>query len=327
MPKAIRTDSRNNRTTGVALPGVYYGKPGSVKQQVHDGDTLNVMLNGNLGVRLLGIDTPEVSFTFPSGESSFNFVDMEDNRWNEFLTTAFDPKWGQFDSEMTEGLRSWFAPKLLGTPGTTHAEHADKATQRLRELIEADMKIMGQDVNSFGYYLGFGFEIMDVYGRLLCTINRDQPSRTDPTPRPPTYNLRLLERGLAFPYFIWPNVSPWDRPASIQDAVIPPGEARKMAESNRELKTARELVSEARRKHLGVFDAMNPCMLEPFELRMLTRRGIPSRYLIDLNSDSNRLIHPNNYHSVPNSEDRLWIPSIYVPLFEKYGWQADSASV
>jgi hypothetical protein len=59
---------------------------------------------------------------------------------------------------------------------------------------------------------------------------------------------------------------------------------------------------------------------------MLSRRALPSRYVIDLNSDSNRLIHPRNYHSVPNSEDRLWIPSIYVPLFEKYGWQADAAS-
>ena len=324
MAKAIRTDSRNNRTTGIALPGLYSGKPGSVSQQVHDGDTLNVVLNGNLGVRLLGIDTPEVSFSFPGTE--LNFVAMKDDRWDEFLTTAFDVKWGKFDGRLTSSMQSWFGPRLSGAPGKVHAEHGDKATDQLRAMIEADMKIMGQNVNTFGYYLGFGFEIMDGYGRLLCTINRDQPERTVPTPRPPTYNLRMLERGLAFPYFIWPNMSPWDRPDSIQNAVIPPGKAREMADANRELTAARQFVSNARQKHIGVFDAMNPCMLEPFELRMLCRRALPSRYVIDLNSDSNRLIHPNNYHSVPNSEDRLWIPSIYVPLFEKYGWQADTAS-
>lgn len=323
MPKAIRTDSRNNRTTGFALPGLYWGKPGSVARQVHDGDTLNVALDGNLGVRLLGIDTPEVSFAYPG--PTLKFVDLGDERWNEFLSTAFDDKWGPFDSGLTEGLRSWFGPRLAGSPGTIHQRHAEVATDQLRALVTKDMEVMGQDLDSFRYYLGFGFEIMDGYGRLLCTINRSQPERTVPTPRPPTYNLRLLERGLAFPYFIWPNISPWDRPETVEAAVIPPGKAKEMADANQELNTARQLVQKARQNHLGVFDAMEPCLLEPFELRMLARRQLPSRYVIDLNSDSNRLIHPANYYSVPHSEDRLWIPSIYVPLFEKYGWKSDLA--
>lgn len=321
MPKAIFSDSKNNRTTGFASPGLYSGKPGSVKQQVHDGDTLNVALDGNLGVRLLGIDTPEVSFAYPGPK--LNFVDLADERWNKFLSTAFDDKWGAFDSRLNDGLRSWFAARLNGSPGTIHQKHAEVATNELRAMIGKDMQIMGQNVDAFRYYLGFGFEIMDGYGRLLCTINRNQPERTVPTPRPPTYNLRLLERGLAFPYFIWPNISPWDRPDSVESAVIPPGKAKEMADGNRELTTAREFVQKARERHLGVFNAMEPCLLEPFELRMLARRQLPGRYIIDLKSDSNRMIHPANYYSVPHSEDRLWIPSIYVPLFEKYGWKAD----
>lgn len=322
MPKAIFSDSENNRTTGLALPGIYSGRPGSVKQQVHDGDTLNVVMNGNLGVRLLGIDTPEVSFAFPGPK--FEFVNLSSDRWEQFLSTAFDEKWGQFDKKMSGGLRSFLDAKLVGSPAAAHNEHAQNATRVLRELIEKDMQIMGQDLASFGYYLGFGFEVMDGYGRLLCTINRNQPQRTVPTPRPPTYNLRLLERGLAFPYFIWPNISPWDRPDSIGDAVIPPGKAAEMADANRELTTARNHVKAAREKHLGVFDAMNPCLLEPFELRFLCRRQPPSRYVMDLESDSDRLLRPEDYYKIPNSEDRLWIPSIYVPLFEKHGWKIDA---
>ena len=180
---------------------------------------------------------------------------------------------------------------------------------------------------TFRYYMNFGFEIMDGYGRLLCLLNRNQPDATQPTRRPPTYNVRLLERGLAFPYFIWPNVNPWERPETIEEAVIHPGKARQMAENDRELKTARAAVREARAKHMGVFEMMDPLLLEPFELRNLCRRTVASRYLIDLNSDAGELIHPLNYPTVPQPEDRLWIPSVYVPLFEKAGWKVPSAPV
>ena len=82
MPKAIRTDSENNRTTGIALPGLSGDKPASVAQQVHDGDTLNVRPDGDIAVRLLGIDTPEVSFAFPGPK--FRFVSLADPERNSF---------------------------------------------------------------------------------------------------------------------------------------------------------------------------------------------------------------------------------------------------
>ena len=205
MPKAIRTDSVNNRTTGIALPGLYSGQPGTVAQQVHDGDTLSVRPGGDIGVRLLGIDTPEVSFTFPGPKLSF--VTLSNARWNDFLTTVFDSRWGEFSSMVSPGLQSWIESKLVDEPGTVHNLHANAATQDLRAMITKDMEIMGQDLTTFSYYLGFGFEVMDSYGRFLCTINRNQPQRTVPTPRPPTYNMRMLENGRAFPYFIWPNTA------------------------------------------------------------------------------------------------------------------------
>jgi len=329
MPKAIRTDSENNRTTGIAVPGLYSGLLGSVAQHVHDGDTLNVMPKGNIGVRLLGIDTPEVSFVFPGPK--FRFVDLDKPEWNDFLTTPFDSQWGAYHGgpagAVPDDLRTWIQSKVVGQPGTVHAEHAATATDGLRAMITQDMEIMGQTAETFGYYLAFGFEVMDGYGRFLCTVNRDQPSATVPTPRPATYNMRMLQQGLAFPYFIWPNMNPWDRPDSVAKAVIPPGKAQELASTDRELQMARSAVQQARTQHLGVFDPMNPLLLEPFELRFLSRRGLPDRYVINLTSDSDEMVHPHNYFHIPNPEDRLWVSSIYVPLFEKHGWKVPDAPV
>lgn len=319
MAKAIRVDTVNNRTTGLATSALYRGKPATVAQQVHDGDTINVLPKGNVGVRLLGIDTPEVSFSLPG--PALRFKSLEAPEWNEFLSTALSNRWGEFDRQVPTGLRDWLKFRLTDEAGTDHFQHASRATQTLRDLVTRDMEIMQQDPASFGYYMGFGFEVMDGYGRFLCTINRDQPKRSDPAPRPPTYNLRMLERGVAFPYFIWPNVSPWDRPDSVAKAVIEPGMANQLAEENRELKTARDFVRTARTKHLGIYDTMVPCALEPFELRFLSRRQLPSRYVMDLTSDSDELIRPEEYYSVPFPEDRLWIPAVYVPLFKEHGWK------
>ncbi len=305
------------------MPGIFEDGPGSVVRQVHDGDTLFVRPDGNLGVRLLGIDTPEVSFMFPAPDA--RFLDLADDRWNEFLTAPFDDRWGPFTQPVPARLRSWIASKTPDNAGTIHHEHAAAATETLRELISQDMEIMGQTVDTFGYYLNFGFEVMDGYGRLLCIVNRNQPNANIPTRRPPSYNLRLLERGRAFPYFIWPNINPWERPDSVTAAVIPPGQAAELARTDRELMTARNAIRLARQRHLGIFDATNPLLLEPFELRWLSRRELPGRYVIDLRSDSDRMIHPHDYPTVPNTEDRLWLPSEYVPLFEKAGWKVPSA--
>lgn len=319
MPKAIFTNSTTNRTTGIGTPGLYRGQPGTVLQHVHDGDTLNVVAKGNIGVRFLGIDTPEVSFAFPGPK--LNFVAMDDDRWNDFLSDPFSDEVLPFQDQVSDSLRQFLLAKVVNQPATFHHQHAEAATTGLRSMITADMRIMGQDITEFGYYLSFGFEVMDGYGRFLCMVNRDQPKRDVPTARPPSYNSRMLEQGLAFPYFIWPNINPWDRPTSIIKAVVPVESAKDMAEADQELRTARQHVKAARTSHLGVFNATAPCLLEPFELRALSRRTLPSRYVIDLTVNSNQLIPPSMYHTVPNSEDRLWIPPEYVPLFVQEGWK------
>jgi len=52
---------------GHARLGRFGQQRGSIAQQVHDGDTVTLEAEGNLGVRFLGIDAPEVSVPLPPG--------------------------------------------------------------------------------------------------------------------------------------------------------------------------------------------------------------------------------------------------------------------
>jgi hypothetical protein len=61
-----------------------------VRQQTHDGDTAIVDPRGNLSVRFLGVDAPEISFTLPDAAVQVPdrrpdeavFIDISDQRWD-----------------------------------------------------------------------------------------------------------------------------------------------------------------------------------------------------------------------------------------------------
>jgi len=305
---------------GHAYLGLHGDKQGSVKQKVHDGDTISVRAAGNISVRFLGIDTPEISFRLPGGH---RFLSIRDSRWGEYLKDPFDKKWPAFEQKLPEGLREHLKSCIGEETAANHYHFAQLAQRSLESEVEKDIKVMGGSLDDFRFYLAFAYEIMDGYGRFLCYVNREQPDPNQPTKRPPTYNERLLEQALALPYFIWPNVNPWRTTESVIKAVPKPGTAHKAAEQDSLLSHARDAFQNARRKHIGIYDAMQPLLLEPFELRYLSRRSLPSRYVIDLTSDSNLLIKPENYYRIPHAEDRLWIPAEFVPLFVEQGWQRE----
>ncbi len=127
---------------------------------------------------------------------------------------------------------------------------------------------------------------------------------------------------MSSPYFIWPNVNPFRRAASLINAVPPAGNIGQVADGAGGLGIARQWVRDARKNHLGIFDISNPLMLQPFELRLLARREPLYRWVIDL-SDPNTmtLLRPEEYYVIPNPEDRLFVPEAYVPLFRGRGWQ------
>jgi hypothetical protein len=60
--------------------------------------------------------------------------------------------------------------------------------------------------------------------------------------------------------------------------------------------------------------------LYPFELRFLAQRRAPNRWVIDLSQSDNHLLHPQEY-TIPNPEDRLYIPEEYLLLFKSKGWR------
>jgi hypothetical protein len=108
--------------------------------------------------------------------------------------------------------------------------------------------------------------------------------------------------------------------------VLLPGTANDIANKDESLRLAREGIRDARQQKVGVFDAYAPLRLEPFEVRFLARRCPPNRWVIDLSQNDDVLIKPQEYFTIPDVEDRLFIPEEYVPLFVEAGWKRSVTS-
>lgn len=312
MARAI--EQLKGLTVGHAALGLRGGTSGSVRQQVHDGDTLNVRAIGNLGVRFLGVDAPEISFTLP-GKSSF--TKLSDPKWEAFLSDPFAEDLPPFNPSLTPGLYEYLQAQVGPGAAINHYHHAEAAEDKLEQEILSDLEALQQTKDDFQFFLVFAYEVMDRYGRLLCFINCDQPQE----PRPLFYNERLLQAARVSPYFIWPNISPFLKKESVVAAIIPPGTANEVASEAKTLRWAREWVRDARQQQSGVFEAQDPLRLQPFELRYLARRRPPDRWVIDLSKNDNVLIQPQDYYTIPNVEDRLFIPEESVALLVEAGWQ------
>jgi endonuclease YncB( thermonuclease family) len=312
---------------GRALLGARGDVPGSVRQQTHDGDTVNVDPDGNLGLRFLGVDAPEVSFPLPGSRA---FVSVANERWTDFLANPFAAEYGEFDPAIEDELANHVLAGVGPDTGPNHVRHARAAERGLEGQILSDIEALGETAETFRFFCSFATEVIDVYGRLLCYLNREQPDEDEPEPRPKSYNERLLALGLVTPYFIWPNVDPYKRQERLVDAVPEPGSlapAGSEAEDRRALDEARQAVKEARAAGRGVFAPADPLLVYPFELRFLGRRRPPERWVIDLGAGDDRLRPPQSYHEIVAPEDRLFVPAEYVPLFASNGWRiGDQAS-
>lgn len=320
MAKAIFTLRSGFKVGRVAL-GAHGDVAGSVRQQTHDGDTLIVDPDGNLGVRFLGVDAPEVSFTLPGSDT---FISIADPRWEIFLDDPFAVTYAPFDPALEPALQAFLAVRLGADAAGNHARLAKTSERALETLIESDIAELGKPAAEFRFFCSFANEVMDGYGRLLCYLNRDQPDANTPSPRPDSYNERLLATGHVTPYFIWPNLDPYQRPKRLVDAVPQPGAispAGMTAAEQQPLDDARRAVRDARQQGLGIFDPADPLRIFPFELRFLSRRKPPDRWVIDLSAGDDLLREPQSYHEILNPEDRLFIAEEYVALFESKGWR------
>jgi endonuclease YncB( thermonuclease family) len=293
------------------------GQPQSLNASIPDGDTIGVHIVGSGSVRFLGIDTPEKSFQLPD---SSNARRLDSAEWESYLTDPFLSQFGSYN--LDEPLIAHLRTRIGSGAGVNHRFHGDNAERALLELVQSDMNVLGQNLNTFGYFLAFSFEVFDTYGRFLAFINRNQPVTNNPSPRPLSYNERMLENGAALPYFIWPNIDPY-RDSSLLDAVIVPGTAKDIANSTPALIRARSFVQQARTNGIGVFNPANPLRFEAFEVRYLGQRKLPNRAVIDLSRNDDVILRPQSYFRIPNPEDRLFIPPAFVPLFAARGWHLE----
>jgi endonuclease YncB( thermonuclease family) len=311
MAKAIE-QLKSGLIIGHAGLGFRGGVPGSVRQQVHDGDTINVRAIGNIGVRFLGVDAPEISFKLPGEEG---FTGLCDIKWERYLSDPFT-NWPH-ESRLDEDLIDYLKAKIKPGVAMNHHRHATQAEDELEKEVSRDLEDLGQSVEEFQFFLAFAYEVMDRYGRLLGFINRYQPKGK----RPLSYNERLLQAGVISPYFIWPNINPFREKRPLANAVIEPNKAKEEADRDKLLRKAREGVQRARRKGKGIFNPNEPLQLEPFEVRFLADQRRPTRWAIDLSKNDDILIKPQKYYTIKNQEDRLYIPEEYVSLFVEKGWK------
>lgn len=316
MPKAIE-QLASGLTIGHAGLGLRDGVPGSVRQEVHDGDTISVRALGGFGVRFLGVDAPEISFTLPGGGD--RFVGLGEQAWADYLADPFAPALGPFQPALIEELEQYLRTKTGPNAAANHYRLAKLAEAELETEVEADIAALGVTLDTFEFFLAFAHEVMDRYGRLLCFINRKDSSPQ----RPLSYNERLLQLARVTPYIIWPNTNPFRKQKSPRDAVIEPGQARQAADTDASLRQARDWTRAARQNSLGIFDPADPLRLLPFEVRFLGRRQPPDRRVIDLSRDDDVLIHPQRYFEIANPEDRLFVPDEYAPLFVEKGWRLE----
>jgi endonuclease YncB( thermonuclease family) len=231
---------------GLALRGT---TPVSPRAAVHDGDTISTRAVGNLPVRFLGVDAPEASFPLPGSDT---FVAISDERWARFLDDPFAAALPAFKPALQKELREQLAARVGEGCAANHARHSEVATKALTRQVEQDVKTLGQDKQSFRLFLAFAQEVIDRYGRLLAYLNREQPDRDQPEPRPASYNQRLLTDGLVMPYFIWPNVDPFRAAAGLLDAVPNPGTQHRLVARSPALRAAREAVRRARADQRGL---------------------------------------------------------------------------
>jgi len=306
MPRAVASIRRDAN-----------GQPQSLNAAIPDGDTIGVHLAGSGSVRFLGIDTAEKSFQLPGSAGARRLDSVE---WNNYLTDPFLPQFGPFD--LDPNLVGHLRTRIRPAAGSNHRLHADNAEQALIALVQSDMTALGQNLNTFGYFLAFSFEVFDPFGRFLAFINRNQPNANNPGPRPLSYNERMLENGAALPYFIWPNIDPF-RASSLLDAVIAPRTANQVATATPALRRAHDFVRQARASGTGVFNPAHPLHFEAFEVRYLGRREPPNRAVIDLSRNDDVILRPQSYFRIPNPEDRLFIPLAFVPLFVARGWRLE----
>jgi endonuclease YncB( thermonuclease family) len=325
MAKAIFNP--NGFARGISVLPKHGDRTATVREAVHDGDTITVEADGGFSIRFLGVDTAEVSFKFPKipgdpRSDTFRTI----TEFQEYLSDPFNaayPDSQKYANQLGNKLVNYLKPKLNSQTALNHHKYAIAAQRELESIIEFDVNERIYEGERFKFFMAFAHEVMDRYGRFLCYVDRNEDKPREREGRL-TYNERMLKSGLAIPYFIWPNINPFFRKeGSLVEAVPAPEKFKEFVNNDKRIKIARNFVNDARRAGIGIFDKQDPLALMPFELRYLAGRRNPDRYVLDMSKDIPKLLKPTDYYLISKEEDRLFVEKHFVPLFENKGYQAE----
>src|SRR5262249_51769338 len=217
MAKAVEQLQSGMTVAHAWLGAQANGSRMSVRQACHDGDTVSVDPAGNIGVRLLGVDAPEVSFTLPNQPNTFTSI--KSAGWTAFLTDPFAATLPPFVPALPPALVAALQSPLAPHRGPNHAAHALAPARELEKLAEAARTGAAETLETFKFFLAFAYDVIDRYGRFLGYLNHDLPS----PPRPRPYNERLLIGGAVAPHFLLPHIYPISKKPSLDKARPRPG--------------------------------------------------------------------------------------------------------
>lgn len=141
MPRAIRS-TRNGTFANAALPPFGEGIA-TVRQAVHDGETVNVAPDGDFAIRFLGVDTAERSFDFPlrAGEPPREnplFLSLGNAEWETFLSDPFSNDWRPFNPPLDAALRANLQARTGAGAAGNHDVWARAGERLLEGGIERD---------------------------------------------------------------------------------------------------------------------------------------------------------------------------------------------
>ncbi len=252
--------SRRGFKIGRSLLGLRGSRVGSIRQLVHDGDTLNVRLPGNIGLRFLGIDSPEVSFPLPGYPA---FVSLNNSQWDAFFASGRWHEGLRLPAHLLHHLKDRLQDRA--EVAQNHARHAKRAERNLEAVMLADFEKSSRPPEEYALFMAFAYEFLDATGRLLSYIHADRSNFDDPTEAQKiaelSYNERQLIDGTALPYFIWPNIQPFLSQNPFAPENLRPDVFWKNVEASAKLRKARKSVAAARKAGLGVFDPSDPLLL------------------------------------------------------------------
>ena len=154
---------RSGLTIGHAQLGMHGSRQGTINQQVHDGDTVVRLLEGNVGSASWAWTPLRSASPSPAATGSSASRIRPWRRSSPFRLQPPCPH-----STRRSPPRSRFS----SPPGSVEerpliSRLGRASTDALRELMRADVAVLGQTEASFQFFCAFPHEVMDGFGRLL----------------------------------------------------------------------------------------------------------------------------------------------------------------